>query len=410
MPPATPIDLVAVFDDVLNGFPAGHDRPDPLAQHRLVLGMIGVGGQSLVIDEVGHQGEVSIPVLGGQIAAEPIRLDAGNSVGQRVQGGFDLADLGLTGARLPPEQDDVAEHSSVLASLAMAADWMLIDGSSLMFRAFFGQPTSIRSPRGEPVNAIRGFLDMAARLVGDRKPRRLVVTTDEDWRPAFRVAVLPSYKTHRLVRGAMPEELAPQEPVLWSVLRAIGVEVTGAKGFEAEDIVASLLPRIEGTVEIVTGDRDLFALIRDPDVCVLYTQQGIGRLQLVDEAEVTRRYGIPGRRYGEFAVLRGDPSDGLPGVPGVGEKTAAQLIRRYDSLDSLLESGRLSADAAAYVRKARTVAMPVATAPLAAPDGRLPTEPRDMAKLTELNERWGIAGSTDRLARALSSAVPSGSR
>jgi 5'-3' exonuclease len=287
---------------------------------------------------------------------------------------------------------------------------MLVDGSSLMFRAFFGQPTSVRSPRGEPVNAIRGFLDMLARLVTDRKPRHLVVTTDLDWRPAFRVAVIPSYKTHRLARGAMPAELAPQEPVLWSVLTAIGVEVTGAEGFEAEDVIASLLPLIQGKVEIVTGDRDLFALVRDPDVCVLYTQQGIGRLQLVDESEVSRRYSIPGRRYGDFAVLRGDPSDGLPGVPGVGEKTAGQLIRRYESLDALLVSGRLSPDAAAYVRKARTVAMPVSTAKLNAPQGSLPAEPREPVKLNELNERWGITGSSDRLVRALATSLPSASR
>lgn len=273
-----------------------------------------------------------------------------------------------------------------------------------MFRAFYGLPTSMRSPQGEPVNAVRGFLDMLARLVTDRRPRSLVVATDEDWRPAFRVAVMPSYKTQRLERGAMPAELAPQEPIILAVLGAIGVEAIGSAGYEAEDVIASLIPKISGTVEIATGDRDLFALVRDPDVRVLYTQQGIGRLLVVDEAEVERRYGIPGRRYGEFAVLRGDPSDGLPGVAGVGEKTAAQLIRRYGDLDGLLRSGRLSAEAASYVEKARTVAMPVARAEVPVPKGPRPRHALDAPTLATLNERYGIAASSERLLRALGGA------
>jgi 5'-3' exonuclease len=283
----------------------------------------------------------------------------------------------------------------------MACDWLLVDGSSLMFRAFFGIPVTVRSPQGEPVNAVRGFLDMLARLVTDRNPGGLVVATDEDWRPAFRVKVIPSYKTHRLERGAMPAELQPQEPVILAVLKAIGVQAIGAAGYEAEDVIASLLPRLQGTVEIATGDRDLFALVRDPDVRVLYTQQGIGRLLIVDEAEVERRYGIPGRRYGEFAVLRGDPSDGLPGVPGVGEKTAAQLIRRYGDLDALLQSGRLGPDAASYVERARRVAMPVSTATVPVPHPRRSPVPADPQALARLDERYGIAGSTGRLVQAL---------
>jgi len=283
----------------------------------------------------------------------------------------------------------------------MACDWLLVDGSSVMFRAFFGIPLTVRSPRGEPVNAVRGFLDMLARLVADRDPRGLVVATDKDWRPAFRVQVIPSYKTHRLERGAMPAELGPQEPIILAVLQAIGVQAIGAEGYEAEDVIASLLPKLDGAVEIVTGDRDLFALVRDPNVRVLYTQQGIGRLAVVDEAEVERRYGIPGRRYGEFAVLRGDPSDGLPGVPGVGEKTAAQLIRRYGDLDALLQSGRLGPEAARYVERARLVAMPVATAAVPPPRAGRPAAAADPPGLARLDERYGIAGSTGRLVQAL---------
>lgn len=284
----------------------------------------------------------------------------------------------------------------------MAADWMLVDGSSLMFRAFFGLPvTAFKAPNGEPTNAIRGFIDMLARLISDRKPRAIVIATDRDWRPAFRVNVIPSYKTARLERGAMPAELAPQEPILWQVIEAIGLEVIGAEGFEAEDIIASLLPKISGKVEIVTGDRDLFSLVRDPDVCVLYTQQGIGRLAVVDEAEIERRYGVPGRSYGDYAILRGDPSDGLPGVPGVGEKTAAQLVRRFKNLDGIVASGKLGEAANAYIQQARRVGVPVAIAPVPSPKGRRPREPQDPKTLARLNETYGIGSSTDRLVHAL---------
>src|SRR5437762_12321988 len=284
----------------------------------------------------------------------------------------------------------------------MAADWLLLDGSSLMFRAFFGIPvTAFKAPDGQPVNAVRGFLDMLARLITDRKPGAIVVATDEDWRPAFRVDVIPSYKTARLERGAMPAELEPQEPIIREVLAAIGVEVIGAEGFEAEDVIASLLPKIRGKVEIVTGDRDLFALVRDPDVCVLYTQQGIGRLLVVDEAEVERRYAIPGRSYGDFAVLRGDPSDGLPGVPGVGAKTAAQLVRRSMDLVGSIAGGRFGEAGNAYVQPARRVRVPVSIAPVDTPDGTRPPSPRDPQRLAALAETYGISAPAERLVRAL---------
>jgi 5'-3' exonuclease len=284
----------------------------------------------------------------------------------------------------------------------VAADWLLLDGSSLMFRAFYGIPVgAFKAPDGQPVNAVRGFLDMLARLVTDRKPKALVVATDEDWRPAFRVKVIASYKTERLERGAMPPELAPQEPIIHAVLRAIGVEVMGAEGFEAEDVIASLLPKISGKVEIVTGDRDLFSLVRDPDVTVLYTQKGIGNLLVVDEAEVESRYGIPGRSYGDYAVLRGDPSDGLPGVPGVGEKTAAQLVRRFKDLDGIIASGKLGDAANAYIERARRVGVPVSIAPVPKPKGTRPATPGDPQALARLSETYGVGSSIDRLVRAL---------
>ena len=202
-------------------------------------------------------------------------------------------------------------------------------------------------------------------------------------------------------RGAMPPELAPQEPIILAVLRAIGVEAMGAEGFEAEDVIASLLPKISGKVEIVTGDRDLFSLVRDPDVTVLYTQKGIGNLLVVDEAEVVSRYGIPGRSYGDYAVLRGDPSDGLPGVPGVGEKTAAQLVRRFKDLDGIIASGKLGDAANAYIQRARRVGVPVSIAPVPKPKGTRPAKPSDPQALAKLAETYGVGSSIDRLVRAL---------
>src|SRR5207244_12014369 len=154
----------------------------------------------------------------------------------------------------------------------MAADWLLLDGSSLMFRAFFGIPVgAFKAPDGQPVNAVLGFLDMLARLVTDRKPRAILVATDEDWRPKFRVDVIPSYKTARLERGNMPPELEPQEPIIREVLAAIGVEVVGSDGFEAEDVIASLLPKIRGKGEIVTVDGALVGRGRGAAVWGLYT-------------------------------------------------------------------------------------------------------------------------------------------
>src|SRR5690242_14630311 len=214
---------------------------------------------------------------------------------------------------------------------------MLLDAASLYFRAFFGVPTSVTSPDGRPINAVRGFLDMTARLLTTHSPDRLVACWDDDWRPAFRVESLPSYKAHRLApdgsEEVVPDELAPQVPVLVEVLAAAGLARVGAPGYEADDVIGTLATRARGPVDIVTGDRDLFQLVDDDrGVRVLYTARGINDIELVDEAAVSAKYGIPGRAYADFAVLRGDPSDGLPGVAGVGAKTAAALINAFGDL------------------------------------------------------------------------------
>src|SRR6266571_9477823 len=225
--------------------------------------------------------------------------------------------------------------------MAGVGSLMLLDSASLYFRAFSGiPPESMIAPDGTPVNAVRGLLDMIARLVRARHPDSLIACMDASWRPAFRVAAIPSYKEHRANPDGseqVPDALNAQIPVIIDVLAAAGVAMAGADGYEADDVIGTLAARADRPVEVVTGDRDLFQLVDDERaVTILYTAKGIGRLEVIDEAAVTRRYQIPGRGYAAFAALRGDPSDGLPGVPGVGEKTAAALVRVFGSVEAML--------------------------------------------------------------------------
>ena len=278
------------------------------------------------------------------------------------------------------------------------AEWLLIDGSSLVFRAFFAIPATFKGPDGKPNNAIRGFLDQLSRLVTERRPSRLAVATDEDWRPQFRVDLIPSYKLHRTAEP-VPPLLEPQIPIAYDVLAAAGIAVARADGYEAEDVIASLAAKAEGEVEIASGDRDLFALVEDGRVRVLYPEKR--GLTAVDEAEVTRRYGVPGRTYADFAILRGDPSDGLPGLAGVGEKSAAGLVRRHGSVEGLLAAGiRREADVD-YLRRALVVVKPVASLDVDCGDCVLPNSPADLDRLHELATRHGLESPVQRLGRAL---------
>ena len=211
---------------------------------------------------------------------------------------------------------------------------LLIDAPSLYFRAYFGVPESAASDvDGRPVNAIRGFVDMLATLIRTRRPDRMVCALDNDWRPAWRVKLIDSYKKHRLTPSGgeeVPDNLTPQIPTILDVLAAIGIPAIGADGYEADDVLGTLATTQPGPVEVVSGDRDLFQLIDDAKpVRLLYVGRGVANLEVCDNAYVDRRYGVPAAGYADFAALRGDPSDGLPGVSGVGEKTAARLIARY---------------------------------------------------------------------------------
>jgi 5'-3' exonuclease len=269
----------------------------------------------------------------------------------------------------------------------------------MFFRAFYAIPQTMRGPDGKLNNAVRGTLDTLARYVTDRKPRHVAFTTDEDWRPAWRVELIKGYKEHR-VAEPIPPALIPQVPVILEALTSVGVDVVGRDGYEAEDIVASLASKVKTPIEIASGDRDLFSLVRDRDVIVLYPQKG-GPAE-VDEAEVARRYGIPGRAYADYAILRGDPSDGLPGIPGIGDKTAAQMVKRYGSVEKMLEAGIFRKEEHAdYLRKALKVVPPVANLPIDVPRGRRDHYPEDPAKVEQLGKKHGIANNLDRLVTAL---------
>jgi hypothetical protein len=206
---------------------------------------------------------------------------------------------------------------------------LLVDAASLYFRAYHGIPESAaRAPDGAPVNAVRGFLDMLATLIRGRRPDRVICALDADWRPAWRVALLPSYKAHRLAPGGgqeevVPDGLVPQIPVILDLLVALGIPALGAAGYEADDVLGTLATREPGPVEVVSGDRDLFQLVDDgKPVRLLYCGRGVAKLEVFDDAAIRARYGVPAAGYADFAALRGDPSDGLPGVAGIGEKTA----------------------------------------------------------------------------------------
>ncbi len=295
---------------------------------------------------------------------------------------------------------------------------MLLDTPSLYFRAFFGVPESVTASDGTPVNAVRGLLDMIARLAREHGPRSLVACMDADWRPAFRVAALPSYKAHRVGADGgdqTPPALAAQVPVIEEVLGAFGIAQVGVPGYEADDVIGTLATAEDGPVDVVTGDRDLFQLVRDDKpVRVLYTARGIKALQVVTEADVTARYGIPGRAYADFATLRGDPSDGLPGVPGIGDKTAAALISRFGSLkavEAALDAGetagfpagsRLRLEKARdYLDAAQEVVAVATGIPLPAFEAATPRAPADPERLVELTDRWSLSGPVNRLLGAL---------
>jgi len=268
----------------------------------------------------------------------------------------------------------------------------------MFFRAFYAIPQTMRGPGGHIVNAVRGTLDTLARYVNDRKPRHVAFTTDEDWRPAWRVDLIQGYKEQR-TGEPIPPALIPQVPIILEALTAVGVDVVGLADYEAEDIVATLAAKVKPPIEIASGDRDLFSQVRGRDIIVLYPQKG-GPAE-VDEAEVKKRYGIPGQAYSDFAILRGDPSDGLPGIPGIGDKTAAQYVTRYGSVRAMLDAGVFKGAHAEYLEAALKVVPPVRDLPIKVPKGRRDRYPDDPEKVEQLGKKYGIVNNLDRLVTAL---------
>ena len=306
----------------------------------------------------------------------------------------------------------------------MTRPLLLVDSASLYFRAYFGIPEwAARAPDGTAVNAVRGFLDMLATLIRTRRPDRVVCALDEDWRPAWRVALIDTYKTHRLAGEGdgvevVPDPLARQVPILLDVLRAFGVTTAGAPEYEADDIIGTLAHREPGPIEVATGDRDLFQVIDDSrSVTVLYCGRGVSKLEVLDDAQIRARYGVSAAAYADFAAMRGDPSDGLPGVAGVGEKTAARLVARYGSLDGIMAAlqdptagfapglrTKLIA-AADYLAVAPKVVRVAHDVPLPPVDAALPPAPRDAEQVEELAQRWNLGGAVRRLTEALAGAT-----
>lgn len=290
---------------------------------------------------------------------------------------------------------------------------LLVDASSLIFRALFSTPDTVRTKDGRPINAAHGFLNMLARLVGDHDPEYLCCATDEDWRPQWRVELIDSYKSFRAEEGSAQEAaedlLMPQMPVLFEILEGCGVGVVGHPGSEAEDVIGTLAERAPGPVAIVSGDRDLFQLVRDPKIFVLYPKRGVSQLDIVTEGYIEQRYGIPGRAYRDFAVLRGDPSDGLPGVRGIGEKSASALVARFGTLEAIIDAaaepstntllGKVHRDLDYVTRAVKVVTIPT-DLPLPIVDIRRPRK-EPTQSLYALADQAGLGGALRRLVAAL---------
>ncbi len=296
---------------------------------------------------------------------------------------------------------------------------MVLDSASMYFRTFYGVPESVVAPDGTPVGAVRGFLDAVARMIGEFHPTHLVAAFDADWRPAFRVELLPSYKAHRVaVEATSPDEeevpdlLEPQVPIIEQVLDAVGIAKFGVPGFEADDVLATLSETATCPTDVVTGDRDLFQLVDDErSIRVLYTGRGFAKLELLDEQAVMAKYDVPARYYADFATLRGDPSDGLPGVKGIGDKSAAFLVNQFGTIENMLSAlddptadvphrGKLQT-ARAYLEVAPRVVRVVRDVPLPPHDSALPRQVAEPDALDWLADRWGLKRSVDRLLATL---------
>jgi len=294
---------------------------------------------------------------------------------------------------------------------------MLLDSASLWYRAYFGMPDTLLSPSGEPVNAIRGYLDMAAKLMTIYKPNRLVACIEGDWRPSWRVDLFPEYKANRLdIEGEEdePDTLGPQIPILLDLLEAFGIPLVGVDDYEADDVMASYAVTEPGPIKIVTGDRDLFQLVDDArKIAVVYLAKGITNHDHVDLKWIANKYDIPGDRYALFAMIRGDASDGLPGIKGIGEKGAAIIAKQFTSLPEVMKAAakddeRLTPNAkkkllesAEYAKIAPKLVHCALDVPLPKMDLKLPKRPPNLDEIYQYQKDYGLGASIDRMISAL---------
>jgi 5'-3' exonuclease len=294
---------------------------------------------------------------------------------------------------------------------------MLLDSASLWYRAYFGMPDTLLSPSGEPVNAIRGYLDMTSKLINTYNPNRLVACIEGDWRPSWRVDLFPEYKANRLdVEGEEeePDTLGPQIPILLDLLEAFGIPLVGVDDYEADDVMASFAVTEPGPTKIVTGDRDLFQLVDDKrKISVVYLAKGITNHDHVDLKWIADKYDIPGERYALFAMIRGDASDGLPGIRGIGEKGAAVIAKQFTSLPEVMKAAanddeRLTPNArkkllesSEYAKIAPKLVHCALDVPLPKLDLRMPKRPKSLDEIYQYQKDYGLGASVDRLISAL---------
>ena len=294
---------------------------------------------------------------------------------------------------------------------------MLLDSASLWYRAYFGMPDTLLSPSGEPVNAIRGYLDMTARLINIYNPNRLVACIEGDWRPSWRVDLFPDYKANRLdVEGEEeePDTLGPQIPILLDLLEAFGIPLVGVDDYEADDVMASFAVTEPGPIKIVTGDRDLFQLVDDKrKISVVYLAKGITNHDHVDLKWIAEKYDIPGERYALFAMIRGDASNGLPGIRGIGEKGAAIIAKQFTSLLDVMKAAEKSderltpnlrkklLESAEYAKIAPKLVNCALDVPLPKIDLQIPKRPENLDEIYQYQKDYGLGASVDRLVAAL---------
>ncbi|MEY2635476.1 MAG: hypothetical protein RIS75_1416 [Actinomycetota bacterium] len=219
---------------------------------------------------------------------------------------------------------------------------MLVDIATVYYRAYYSMPDSLKSPDGRQINAVRGTMDALMHFIDTYEPQHLITAWDFAWRPEWRVNLLPTYKTARVAaedEEQMPDTLSDQVDSVRQILEELGVACIGVEDHEADDVVAQYARESSMKTYVVSGDRDLFQLIDDTrDVSMLYLGTGISKHTFANNDYIAERFGIQAHQYADYSLMRGDASDGLPGVKGIGEKTAAALLQTFGNLDSIVDA------------------------------------------------------------------------